>query len=315
MSADYDSLLAKVIGYGRDRHQAAAMLAKALADADVTGVRTNVDTLVAILREPDFLAGRTPTSYLDRHPEVLTALGPDGDERLTLVVAAVLAAEGADRAAAAVWAFAPSGWRNVRTHGQRQTWIDERTGEHHCIEYVINPPSREVSALSGARNLTRSVDVWVGPFPAPTADGSLGPDERRRLAVRVIDRDDERLALEVDGRRRWVTVRRRGEWWHTRSAAGSAMWSPAARFADHAAELVGSGPVAPLPGTVIAVHVEPGDVVAEGQLLLVLEAMKMEHKITAAAAATVAEVRIGVGDRVDAGDLLVVLDAADDREP
>ncbi len=153
--------------------------------------------------------------------------------------------------------------------------------------------------------------MWVGPFPAPTADGSLGPDERRRLAVRVIDRDDERLALEVDGYRRLVTVRQRGESWHTRAAGGSATWRPAARFADHAAELVGSGPVAPLPGTVIAVHVVPGDVVAEGQLLLVLEAMKMEHKITAAAAATVAEVRIGVGDRVDAGDLLVVLEVAE----
>ncbi len=131
VSADYDSLLAKVIGYGRDRHQAAAMLAKALADADVTGVRTNVDTLVAILREPDFLAGRTPTSYLDSHPEVLTAVGPAGDERLALLIAAVLAAEAADRATAAVWEFAPSGWRNVRIQGQRQTWIDERTGEHH----------------------------------------------------------------------------------------------------------------------------------------------------------------------------------------
>jgi propionyl-CoA carboxylase alpha chain len=75
---------------------------------------------------------------------------------------------------------------------------------------------------------------------------------------------------------------------------------------------VGSGPVAPLPGTVIAVNVVAGDVVSEGQLLLVLEAMKMEHKITAAAAATVAEVRVGVGDRVDAGDLLVVLEAPND---
>ena len=172
------------------------------ASADITGVRTNVDTLVAILREPDFLAGRTPTSYLDRHPQVLAAVGPDGDERLALLLAAVLAAEAADRDAAAVWGFAPSGWRNVRTQGQRQTWIDERTGEPHPVEYVINPPSHEVSALSGRRNFTRSVDVWVGPFPAGTADGSLGPDERRRVAVRVIDRDDEQLALEVDGVRR-----------------------------------------------------------------------------------------------------------------
>ena len=72
--------------------------------------------------------------------------------------------------------------------------------------------------------------------------------------------------------------------------------------------------MAPLPGTVITLHVATGDTVAEGQLLLVLEAMKMEHKITAAGAATVAEIRFAVGDRVDAGDLLVVLDAAESRE-
>jgi propionyl-CoA carboxylase alpha chain len=312
VSADYDSLLAKVIGYGRDRHGAAAVLARALADADVTGVRTNVDTLIAILGEPDFLAGRTPTSYLDDHPQVLTAIGPDGDERLALLLAAVFAVEAADRASAGVWDFAPSGWRNVRTQGQRQVWIDERTGEQHPVEYVINPPSREVSALSGRRNFTRSVDVWVGPFPAPTADGSLSPDDRRRVAVRLTECADGQVAIELDGRRRVVRVDCRDGSWHARSAAGAATWRPAARFADHAAELVGSGPVAPLPGTVIAVHVVAGDTVSEGQLLLVLEAMKMEHKITAAGAATVAEVRVSVGDRVDAGDQLVVLEAAPD---
>jgi propionyl-CoA carboxylase alpha chain len=300
VSADYDSLLAKVIATGRDRTSVAANLARALAQADVSGVRTNVDTLVAILRESDFVAGRTSTSYLDLHPEVLGARGPEGDDRLALLLAVVLAAEAADRAAARVWGFAPSGWRNVRTQGQRQTWIDERTDEHHAIEYVIHP------------NPTRSVDVWVGPFPTPSDDGSLTPDERRPVAVRVIDRGDGQMAIELDGHRRVVRVELRHGSWHARSAAGAATWRLAPRFADHAAELVGSGPVAPLPGTVIAVHVAPGDEVTEGQLLLVLEAMKMEHKITAAADATVADVRFGVGDRVDAGDLLVVLDSLSD---
>jgi propionyl-CoA carboxylase alpha chain len=299
VSADYDSLLAKVIATGRDRSTVAANLARVLAEADVSGVRTNIDMLVAILREPDFLAGRTPTSYLDLHPEVLGARGPGGDDRLALLLAAVFASESVDRKAARVWGFTPSGWRNVRTQGQRQTWIDERTDEHHAIEYVIHP---------------RSVDVWVGAFPVATDDGSLAPDERRQIAVRLIERDDEHVAVELDGRRRSVRVDCRDGSWHTRSAAGTVTWRPAPRFADHAAELVGSGPVAPLPGTVIALHVETGDTVAEGQLLLVLEAMKMEHKITAAGAATVAEIRFAVGDRVDAGDLLVVLDAAEVRE-
>jgi biotin carboxyl carrier protein len=66
--------------------------------------------------------------------------------------------------------------------------------------------------------------------------------------------------------------------------------------------------VCPLPGTVIAVYVEVGQTVGEGHVLMVVEAMKMEHKITATSAATVGEVRFAVGDRVDQGDLLVALE-------
>jgi biotin carboxyl carrier protein len=62
-----------------------------------------------------------------------------------------------------------------------------------------------------------------------------------------------------------------------------------------------------LPGGVIAVAVAPGDAVTAGQLLVVVEAMKMEHRITAPSDGTVAEVRAAVGDQVAAGDLLVVL--------
>ena len=76
----------------------------------------------------------------------------------------------------------------------------------------------------------------------------------------------------------------------------------------HDADVGGGGPICPLPGTVIAVHVAVGDSVVEGQLLMVVEAMKMEHKITAPADSVVAEVRFAVGDRVDTGDLLVALE-------
>ena len=73
-------------------------------------------------------------------------------------------------------------------------------------------------------------------------------------------------------------------------------------------EAEGGGPICPLPGTVIAVHVAVGDAVVDGQVLMVVEAMKMEHKILAAGDATVSEVRFAVGDRVDQGELLVALD-------
>ncbi|MGB7879017.1 MAG: biotin/lipoyl-containing protein, partial [Ilumatobacteraceae bacterium] len=63
---------------------------------------------------------------------------------------------------------------------------------------------------------------------------------------------------------------------------------------------------------VIAVHVEAGASVVDGQLLMVVEAMKMEHKIVASGDATVTEVRFAVGDRVDTGDLLVALEHHED---
>ena len=95
---------------------------------------------------------------------------------------------------------------------------------------------------------------------------------------------------------------------HTRSAAGALTLTRAPRFVLHDAQAEGGGPICPLPGTVIAVHVAAGDAVVDGQVLMVVEAMKMEHKIVAPGDATVSEVRFAVGDRVDQGDLLVALD-------
>ena len=93
--------------------------------------------------------------------------------------------------------------------------------------------------------------------------------------------------------------------WRVRGPAGSTTWAPVAPFVDHDAADAAGGPVSPLPGTVASVHVAPGDEVADGDLLVVVEAMKMEHRITARSAAVVGEVMVAAGDTVDAGDPLV----------
>ena len=67
ISPHYDAMLAKVIAHGRTRADAARRLARALQTAEIHGLTTNRDLLVAILREPDFLAGATDTGYLTRH--------------------------------------------------------------------------------------------------------------------------------------------------------------------------------------------------------------------------------------------------------
>jgi len=65
--------------------------------------------------------------------------------------------------------------------------------------------------------------------------------------------------------------------------------------------------IAPMPGTVIAVEVTEGETVAQGQTLLILEAMKMENNIMATCAGTVQEIKTNKGASVNAGDILVVM--------
>ena len=169
-----------------------------------------------------------------------------------------------------------------------------RDGEEHPVEYAFRTRDR--------------VDVLVGPWPEPDEDGFLSPDARRAASIRLLRRSDTEQVVEIDGHRHVVSTRVDGDHVETSSSAGSAAWERAARFVDHDAEDEAGGPHCPLPGTVIAVHVEAGDEVADGQLLMVVEAMKMEHRITASHDATVATVHFAVGDRVDQGDLLVALD-------
>jgi propionyl-CoA carboxylase alpha chain len=318
ISSDYDSLVAKVIAHAPTRTGAARQLARALRASQLTGIRSNLDALVAILGEADYLAADTPTAYLDEHPEVLAASGPIGDARVALLLGAVFALEYEHRSGDHVTSFAPSGWRNLRSQGQRQVWIDPG-GEHLHVEYEM------VAAWQPSGGELHSATVRLGPWPEPDADtGALDVDDRPLSMVRLFGRTSDRQVIEIDGRRQVVhaevvhhslgldddgvgavTV-------HVRSTAGALTLTRAPRFVLHDAESATGGPISPLPGTVIAVHVDAGEAVVDGQLLMVVEAMKMEHKIVASGDATVTEVRFAVGDRVDTGDLLVALEHHED---
>jgi propionyl-CoA carboxylase alpha chain len=294
VSADYDSLLAKVVAHAPTRLEAARRLARALRTADLAGVRTDADCLVDILGEVDFLAARTPTAYLAEHPEVATGCGPEGDDRVAQLAAATFHLERQDRLLDRSWGFAPSGWRNLRIQGQRREWRDRATDEVVQVEYVVG--------ASGSARL------WLGDWPTPDPEtGELGQDLRRVLEVR---HGADWVAL--DGVRRVVEVVEGAEAGvlHVRSSAGRTTWELAPRFVGHDASEASGGPVSPLPGSVVSVHVEVGEEVGDGDLLVVIEAMKMEHRITARTGATVTEVLVAPGDKVDAGTVLVLLESS-----
>ncbi|MFC5137324.1 biotin carboxylase N-terminal domain-containing protein [Actinomycetospora rhizophila] len=112
VSAFYDPMIAKVIAHAPTRTAAARKLAAGLAQADIHGPATNRDLLVAVLRDPDFLAGETRTDFLERHADLRTP--PPATPRVVHLAAAVACTSAARREHDPLAHLAPPGWRLLR---------------------------------------------------------------------------------------------------------------------------------------------------------------------------------------------------------
>jgi acyl-CoA carboxylase subunit alpha len=284
VSPHYDAMLAKVIAHGRTRADAARRLARSLHTAEIHGVTTNRDLLVAILREPDFLAGATDTGYLTRHePASLSSAGATAapaTARHALVAA--LARQAVNRAGAPVLGTLPSGWRNVFSAPQRVSFT--AAGRERAEQYDV-----------AYRVLGETVQASVNDVPL--AD-----------ALHVHDAGPDQVDLEVDGTRRLYRVHRVGPDVYVDASDGSSALTEVPRFGDPEKLAPAGSLLAPMPGLVRRVLAEVGAVVAAGQPLLVLEAMKMEQTVAAPAAGVVAELRAKAGEQVAAGQILAVVE-------
>ena len=276
VSPHYDAMLAKVIAHGRTRADAARRLARALENAEIHGVTTNRDLLVAILREPDFLAGATDTGYLTRHdPAILTASALKATVNHAL--AAALARQARHRAEAPVLGTLPSGWRNVFSAPQRVTYT--AAGQDYAVSYRIRGDVVRAS---------------VNDTPLEGLVHAARPD---------------RIDLEIDGTRRIYRVHQAGAHSYVDASDGSTALSEVPRFGDPERTAPAGSLLAPMPGLVLRVLAEVGAVVTAGQPLLVLEAMKMEQTVSAPADGVLAELRAKAGEQVSTGQVLAVLEA------
>jgi propionyl-CoA carboxylase alpha chain len=292
----HDATLAKLIAWAPTRQEAARMLASALTRTQLHGVVSNRDLLVRVLRHQAFRAGDMDTGFLDRHPEVFAPLLSSVDAVRISCLAAALAGAAARRAAAPVLQSLPSGWRNVPSGSQTAVY-DGPAGPVE-VGYRMNRHGE----LAGW--WVRSVDPeeldLAGLGQAPTLDD--------HPPTVVVHADGGRVDLDVNGIRLSLKVHRVGDISYVDSPEGSVTLRALSRFPLPAPETTEGSLIAPLPGAVRRVLVVPGQRVRAGELLLTLEAMKLEHPVHAPSAGVVASLPVHPGTEVDTGELLAVLD-------
>jgi propionyl-CoA carboxylase alpha chain len=281
VSPYFDPMLAKVIVHARDRTEAASRLANVLERLQLHGVASNRDFLVNVLRHDAFVAGDTTTDFIERH-------GPArerdvGEEQLRAgALAAALASQQASRAEARVLATIPSGWRN-------------------------NP-----SAMQQVRYLHRDAEMLTQYLHK--GDGTFAYDVAGHEGeARIVRYEGGAIELEIDGVQHTLTVVSQGDEHWVQGAAGEVRLTEAPRFPEPERERAAGGYLAPMPGRIVSVNVKPGQQVAAGEVLVIVEAMKMEHTITCAEDGTVKEVRVVAEEQVEAGHVLLVIDTGKDE--
>ncbi|BBY14326.1 acetyl-CoA carboxylase biotin carboxylase subunit [Mycobacterium marseillense] len=276
VGSDYDPMLSKVIAYGADRDEALEKLDRALSHTAILGVQTNIEFLRFLLADERVRAGDLDTALLDERLADFAPLPAPDD---------VLAAAGLYRQSALAsrarhfagnpWA-APTGWRVGGSAAPVRT--DMRT------------PLR-----------SETVSVWGLPESATV---QVGDGETCSAAVHV---EPARMSAVIDGLRRdyrWAEADRhlwiadeRGTW-HLREAEENKIHRAAGA---QRAEIL-----SPMPGSVIAVQTASGTEVSEGDVVVVVEAMKMEHSLAAPVSGQV-EVLVSVGDQVTVDQVLARL--------
>ena len=274
---EFDPMIAKVIAHAPTRREAASKLARSLVKTRIHGIRNNRDFLVSVLRHADFLRGDTTTDFLDR-----TGIGKERGVRSrdlhAAVIACAVASADTNRASARVLPELRGGWRNSPMPPMRLKLL--REDSEHEIEYRQHRDGRFSCVVDGEpyEVVPHSVDSGV-------------------------------LDLSIAGRRSRYAVRCASECWYVDGECGAFAFRQAPRFPSASAAESSGAACAPMPGKVLDIRVSVGDQVAAGDLLLTLEAMKMEHQIRAPHDGHVAELAVSVGDQVANGAVLVVLDA------
>ena len=278
----YDAMIAKVVAYGDDREQAVRLLGDALRRTRIHGVTTNIDLLRSILADEEFGAARIHTALLDERLDEWSKPSLDDRAVRKSALAAALAEASAATAGAKVLGRIPTAYRNVPSQPRTRTYAVSigSTGEV-AVSYAAGRHGLVPWEIEGV--------TVVGATSSRVTLDDNGVTETYEVVV----------GPEVD----------------VNGPCGSITLVPVPVFVDPADVVLEGSLLAPMPAAVISVAVIEGQQVSKGDVVVVLEAMKMQHTITAPADGVVTDLAAVVGAQVESGAILARLVTSTDADP
>ena len=269
----FDPMLAKIISYAPTRNDAALKLARALESAHIGGIKTNRDFLITCLRSQEFLDGDTTSDFIDRvNPDRKIRLSPIEIEHVISISA--LWIQERNRLKANTASFMSSGWTNGRLPKQNITFIFDN--EEYKVPYKYK------------RNIGY-VFEW----------GKIGI---------IHSADKYGIDAEFNGKRHYSRITIKDNNILVHMPFGDVNLEIKPRFVMPGSENIQGSLSAPMPGKVIALNVKKGSKVKAGDVLVILEAMKMEHSIKALEDGVVSKILISKNDQVENGAPLMIVD-------
>ncbi len=273
ITANFDPMLAKVISFGETRLEAANKLALALENSHFGGMKTNRDYLVSILRSKEYLDGDTTTDFVER-VNLNSEVDLTEEEIFNFAKVGAMWMQGKNRSEAMVLQNIQSGWNNARLPYQEvKLLLDDQ-------EYRVKYKSlKDGNFVSTESEIIRMFD-WYEDF----IDVEISNVRYRSK----ITKDDDLLLIQTH--------------------KGNLLFKILPKFNITQEEAIKGGLTAPMPGKVVEIKIKKGSNIKKGDTLVILEAMKMEHKVLAPDNGKIKEVLIKENDQVENGQTLVVLD-------
>src|SRR5210317_1028513 len=269
----FDPMLAKIISYAPTRHDAALKLARALESAHIGGIKTNRDFLISCLRSKEFLDGDTTSDFIDRvNPDRKLKLSPLEIEHVVSIAA--LWIQERNRSKTNIASFMSSGWTNGRLPKQNITLVFDK--EEYKVLYKYK------------RNIGYVFEC-----------GKIGV---------IHSADKYGIDVEFNGKRHYSRITIKDNNILVHMPYGDVNLEIKPRFLMPGSEKPQGSLSAPMPGKVIALNVKKGSKVKAGDVLVILEAMKMEHSIKAAEDGVVSKILISKNDQVENGAPLMIVD-------